>query len=51
MVAAGLWRYHHLFYKREEGGRPEKTLLTDPVMIGVSLAYAALAVALFALRG
>ena len=27
-----------------------KTLLTDPVMIGVSLAYAALAVALFALR-
>ena len=50
LVAAGLWRYHHLIYKHEEGGRPETTLLTDPVMIGVSIAYAALAVGLFALR-
>jgi 4-hydroxybenzoate polyprenyltransferase len=50
LVAAGLWRYHRLIYKHEEGGRPERTLVTDPGMLGVSLAYAALTWLLFALK-
>ena len=40
-VAMGLWRYFHLVYRREEGGRPERVLLTDPAMIGILAAYTA----------
>ena len=40
LVALGLWRYHHLVYRREEGGRPERVMLTDPAMIGILAAYA-----------
>jgi 4-hydroxybenzoate polyprenyltransferase len=50
LVAAGLWRYHRLIYKHDQGGRPEKTLFTDPLMITIGLAYGLLACALFWLR-
>ncbi|MFO1491310.1 MAG: UbiA prenyltransferase family protein [Kiritimatiellia bacterium] len=45
-VAMGLWRYFHLVYRREEGGRPERVLLTDPAMIGILAAYTATILAL-----
>jgi len=46
-VLLGLWRYFFLVYRKQEGGRPEKVLLTDPPMIGILLAYAAVLLALF----
>lgn len=48
-VLLGLWRYFFLVYRKEEGGRPEKVLLTDPPMIGILLAYAAVLLGLFLL--
>lgn len=32
-VMFGIFRYLDLVYRKEGGGRPEKTLLTDPIMI------------------
>lgn len=48
-VLLGLWRYFHLVYRREEGGRPEKVLLTDPPMIAIVLLYGATLLGLFLL--
>ncbi len=37
-VAFGLYRYLHLVYRRELGGRPEQILLTDlPLLVNVAL--------------
>ncbi|MFT5123852.1 MAG: 4-hydroxybenzoate polyprenyltransferase [Kiritimatiellia bacterium] len=49
LVAAGLYRYFRLVYQHEEGGRPEKVLLTDPPLILTMLAYGVITVTLFLL--
>ena len=46
-VVLGIWRYFFLVYRREEGGRPEKVLLTDPPIIGIVLGYGATLLFLF----
>ncbi len=38
-VVFGVFRYLHLVYQNEEGGRPEKVMLTDRIMIVTVLAY------------
>lgn len=38
-VLFGIFRYLELVYRHEEGGRPEKVLLTDPMMIGTVFCY------------
>ena len=38
-VLFGIFRYLELVYRHEEGGRPEKVLLTDPMMIVTVLCY------------
>ncbi|MFZ4394981.1 MAG: decaprenyl-phosphate phosphoribosyltransferase [Kiritimatiellia bacterium] len=44
-VAFGIFRYRYLVYQREQGGRPEKVLLTDRVLIATVLLYALAALA------
>ena len=39
LVLFGIFRYLDLVYRHEQGGRPEKTLLTDPVLLGTVLLY------------
>lgn len=47
-VMFGIFRYLHLVYRREGGGRPEKILLSDiPLLIDLTL-YAATVLAIFA---
>lgn len=43
-VAAGLARYLALVYRHEDVGRPERVLLTDPVLWAIFALYAATAV-------
>ena len=38
-VVFGVFRYLHLVYQNEEGGRPEKVMLTDRILIVTVLAY------------
>lgn len=47
LVAAGLFRYFRLVYQHEEGGRPEKVLLTDLPLILTVLAYGTITLVLF----
>lgn len=46
-VVFGIFRYLDQVYRCEEGGRPEKVLLTDPVLIVTIVLYAAAALAVF----
>lgn len=43
----GIFRYLDLVYRRDGGGRPEKTLLTDKVLIVTILLYVLTALAVF----
>ena len=47
-VVFGLFRYLELVYRHDAGGRPEKVLLTDKVMICTVLSYLATVVLIFA---
>ena len=47
-VVFGLFRYLELVYQHDAGGRPEKVLLTDKVMICTVLSYLATVVLIFA---
>ena len=42
-VAGGLWRYYHLVYRKDLGGRPEHVLLTDLPLLAVLAGYGAVA--------
>ena len=44
-VIYGLFRYLYLVHRREEGGRPEQTLLTDPPIMAAAVLYALTAAA------
>lgn len=44
-VVFGIFRYRYLVYQREQGGRPEKVMLTDRVLIATVLLYALAALA------
>jgi 4-hydroxybenzoate polyprenyltransferase len=46
-VVFGLFRYLELVYRHDEGGRPEKVLLTDKVLIVTLACYALTALAVF----
>jgi 4-hydroxybenzoate polyprenyltransferase len=46
-VVFGLFRYLELVYRHDEGGRPEKVMLTDKVLIATVACYAATALAVF----
>ena len=46
-VVFGVFRYLDVAYRHEEGGRPEKVLLTDRVLIITILLYALTALAVF----
>ena len=46
-VVFGLFRYLELVYRHDEGGRPEKVLLTDKVMIVTMLCYLLTALTVF----
>ncbi|MFH1389666.1 MAG: decaprenyl-phosphate phosphoribosyltransferase [Candidatus Margulisiibacteriota bacterium] len=47
-VLYGIFRYLYLIYKKEEGGQPERTLLSDPpLLIDIVLWIAALAVIIY----
>jgi len=48
-VLLGLWRYFHIVYKKQEGGRPEKILLTDPMTILIVLGYGVTVLGMFLL--
>lgn len=47
-VVFGLFRYMELVYRHDEGGRPEKVLLTDRVLMATLACYALTALAVFA---
>ena len=47
IVVFGIFRYLDLVYRREEGGRPEKVLLTDRVLLATVALYALAALAVF----
>ena len=47
LVAIGLFRYYRLVYQHEQGGRPEKVLLTDLPLILTILCYGVLTLVLF----
>ncbi len=49
-VVFGLFRYLDLVYRREEGGRPEQLLLTDPPLLINLALYGATVLALFLWR-
>jgi 4-hydroxybenzoate polyprenyltransferase len=46
-VVFGIFRYLELVYRHDEGGRPEKVLLTDKVLIATVVCYALTALAVF----
>jgi 4-hydroxybenzoate polyprenyltransferase len=46
-VVFGIFRYLELVYRHDEGGRPEKVMLTDKVLIATVACYAATALAVF----
>lgn len=46
-VIFGVFRYLELVYRHDEGGRPEKVMLTDKVLIATVACYAATALAVF----
>ncbi len=46
-VIFGIFRYLDLVYRRDGGGRPEKTLLTDKVLIATILLFLLTALAVF----
>lgn len=46
-VVFGLFRYLDLVYRHDEGGRPEKVMLTDKVLIVTVLGYILTALAVF----
>ncbi|MFA6633188.1 MAG: decaprenyl-phosphate phosphoribosyltransferase, partial [Kiritimatiellia bacterium] len=46
-VVFGLFRYLELVYRKNEGGRPEKVLLTDRVLIATVAGYLVTALAVF----
>jgi 4-hydroxybenzoate polyprenyltransferase len=46
-VVFGIFRYLDLVYRHDEGGRPEKVLLTDKVMIATLACYGLTALAVF----
>ena len=47
----GIFRYLDLAYRHEQGGRPERVLLTDaPLLVDLAL-YGLTVIAVFALRG
>jgi len=46
-VVFGLFRYLELVYRRNEGGRPEKVLLTDRVLIATVAGFLLTALAVF----
>jgi 4-hydroxybenzoate polyprenyltransferase len=46
-VIFGLFRYLDLVYRHEDGGRPEKVLLTDRILIVTVLLYGLMALAVF----
>lgn len=50
LVAFGLFRYLDLVYRREEGGRPEQLLLTDPPLLATVALYGATALAVLLTR-
>ena len=46
-VVFGIFRYLELVYRHDEGGRPEKVMLTDKVLIATVACYAATALIVF----
>jgi 4-hydroxybenzoate polyprenyltransferase len=46
-VVFGIFRYLELVYRHDEGGRPEKVMLTDRVLIATVACYVATALAVF----
>ena len=46
-VIFGVFRYLELVYRHDEGGRPEKVMLTDKVLIATVACFAATALAVF----
>ena len=50
LVIFGLFRYLDLVYRREEGGRPEQLLLTDPPLLATVLLYGATVLAILLSR-
>ncbi len=46
-VVFGIFRYLELVYRHDEGGRPEKVLLTDKVLIATVVGYTLTALAVF----
>jgi len=50
-VVFGIFRYLDLVYRHDEGGRPEKVLLTDRVLIVTIVLYGLTALAVFMLAG
>jgi len=46
-VLFGIFRYLSLVYQHDEGGRPEKVMLTDVTLIVTVLAYAAMVLVVF----
>lgn len=46
-VVFGIFRYLELVYRHDEGGRPEKVLLTDKVLIVTVICYVLTALAVF----
>ncbi|MCL1922236.1 MAG: decaprenyl-phosphate phosphoribosyltransferase, partial [Kiritimatiellaeota bacterium] len=46
-VLFGIFRYLSLVYQHDEGGRPEKVMLTDVTLIVTVLGYALTALAVF----
>lgn len=50
-VVFGVFRYLDVAYRMEEGGRPERVLLTDHVLIVTVVLYAATALAVFLTAG
>ena len=43
----GVFRYLDVVYRHEEGGRPEKVLLTDRTLIATVVLYALTTLAIF----
>ena len=50
-VVFGLFRYLELVYRHDEGGRPEKVMLTDKIMIATIACYVLTALAVFLTAG
>ncbi len=46
-VVFGLFRYLELVYRHDEGGRPEKVMLTDKILIATVICYAVTALTVF----